>query len=87
MPGLPGLDTVCLLRPLSYPRSHPCIPSDAPDNPAMHAAFLFLFVVSMLVLLRTVFCDPGISPTLTKDALKPVSSISPKRLQKVVVYI
>ncbi|KAF8498213.1 ankyrin repeat-containing domain protein [Russula emetica] len=45
---------------------------DAPNNPGMHAAFLFLFVVFMLALLCTVFCDPGKSATQTKDALKPI---------------
>jgi hypothetical protein len=45
------------------------------DNPAMHAMFLILFVVSMLTLVLTVFCDPGIYATETKDGLKPVRTI------------
>jgi hypothetical protein len=48
---------------------------DAPDNPAMHAIFLFLCAVSMLMHTLTVFCDPGICATETKDGLKPVRTI------------
>jgi hypothetical protein len=48
---------------------------DAPDNPAMHAMFLFLFVVSMLTLFLTAFCDLGICTTETKDDLKPVRTV------------
>jgi hypothetical protein len=86
MPGLPGFDMVCFLRPLSYSRCHPRTPSDARANPAMHAAFMFLFVVFMLALLRTVFCDPGICMAKTKDALKPVREIPQGFLLRAVVY-
>jgi hypothetical protein len=78
IPGLPGFDTVCFLRPQSYySRSHLCIPSDAPENPAMHAIFLFLFVVFMLATFCTAYCDPGICATLPKDALKSVREFRP----------
>jgi hypothetical protein len=40
----------------------------------------------MLSLLRTVFCDPGTAPTLTKDALKPVSSVL-KDVYEKLLYI
>jgi hypothetical protein len=53
-------------------------PSDAPDNPAVHATFLILLLIFLLALFCTVFYDPGVCETLTKDALKPVRSISPK---------
>jgi hypothetical protein len=49
--------------------------SDIPDNPAIHVIFLFLLAVSMLTLFLTVFCDPGVCVTETKDGLKPVSTI------------
>ena len=59
---------------------------DLPDNPAIHAIFLFLFVTSMLTLLLTVFCDPGIvCGTETEDDLKLVRTI-PSLLQKDIVY-
>lgn len=45
---------------------------DVPDNLAIHAIFLLLFVVSMLMLFLTVFCDPGICATETKYGLKPI---------------
>jgi hypothetical protein len=48
---------------------------DVPDNPAIHAIFLFLLVVSILTLFLTVFCDPGICVTETKEDLKPVRTI------------
>jgi hypothetical protein len=48
---------------------------DVPDNPAIHAIFPLLFVVSMLTFFLTAFCDPGICATETKDGLKPVCTI------------
>ena len=48
---------------------------DAPDNPAMHAIFLFLFAISILMHFLAVFCDPGICATEAKDGLKPVRTI------------
>ena len=48
---------------------------DLPDNPPIHAIFLFLFVVSMLSLFLTIFCDRGICGTETKDGLKPVRTM------------
>ena len=77
IPGLPGFDSVCFLSPQSYPRSHLCIPSDALENPAMHTAFLFSFVVSSFGYFSTAFCDPGICATLSKDALKSVREFRP----------
>jgi hypothetical protein len=61
--------------------------SDAPDNPAVHAAFLFLLVISVLALIYSEFGDPGICATLTKDALKPVRSIYPKNVNEKLSYI
>jgi hypothetical protein len=84
--GLPGFDTVCFPTPLSSPSSYPDTPSDALDNPAMHAAFLSLLVISVLALICTEFCNPGICATLTKDTLKPVRSISPKNVYERVSY-
>jgi hypothetical protein len=63
-------------------RSHLCIPSDAPENPAMHAAFLFLFFVCMFAYICTAFCDPGICATQSKDALKSVREFFPLPHQK-----
>jgi hypothetical protein len=48
---------------------------DVPDDPGIHAMFLSSFVVSLLTLFLTVFCDPGICATETKDGLKPVRTI------------
>ena len=84
--GLPGFDTVCFPTPLPSPSSYPDTPSDAPDNPAMHAAFLSLLVISMLALICLEFCDPGICATLTKDTLKPVRSIFAQNVYEKVSY-
>jgi hypothetical protein len=54
---------------------------DVPENPAIHAIFLLLFVISILTLFLTAFCDPGICATETKDGLKPVR-LSPSLLQE-----
>jgi hypothetical protein len=72
MPGLPGFDMVCFSGryPILVLTSALRAPSDAPNNPGLHAAFLFLFVVFMVALLGTVCCDPSKSATQTKDALK-----------------
>jgi hypothetical protein len=79
------VDGVCLGYPatiwcVSFGRDpilvHTSMALDVPDNPAIHAIFLFLFVVSMLTLFLTVFCDPGICVTETKDSLKPVRTIA-----------
>jgi hypothetical protein len=72
-----------LLYPTIQSRLLPYTPSDAPDNPAMHTAFLFLLVISVITLICKEFCDPGTCATLTKDALKPVRSISQKFYEKV----
>ena len=61
----------CLIRPRPYPYTL----SDLPDNPAIHVAFLFLFVLSMLALLLTAFSDPGICATEKGDSLKLVRKI------------
>jgi palmitoyltransferase len=45
---------------------------DAPYHPAVHAAFLFSLVISVLALICKEFCDPGICATLTKDAVMPI---------------
>jgi hypothetical protein len=62
---------------------------DVPDNPAIHAIFLFLFVVSMLTLFLTVFCDlgPGICATGTKDGLKPVRTNAQPFTRYHTVYV
>jgi hypothetical protein len=58
------------------PPSLPPHLSDVLDNPAIHAAFIILFVVAMLALLCTTFCNPGIvCATKTKGSLKPVRAI------------
>jgi hypothetical protein len=60
---------------------------DVPDNPAIHAMFLFLFFVSMLTLFLTVFCDLGICATGTKDGLKPVRTIAQPFTRYHTVYV
>ena len=74
MPGSPVYNMVCFFRPRSI-RVHNSMALGVPDNSAIHAMFLFLFVVSILTLFLTVFCDPGICATETKDDLKPVCTI------------
>jgi hypothetical protein len=48
---------------------------DVPDNPAIDAMFLFLFVVSVLTLFLTVYCESGICAMETKDGLMSVCTI------------
>jgi hypothetical protein len=59
---------------------HPCVHSysqpDAPNNPSLHIAFLFSFVLFVLALICIVFSDPGICVTPTKDALRTVRDLS-----------
>ena len=60
---------------------------DVPDDPAIHAVFLFLFAVSLLTLFLTVFCDPGKCVTETKDGLKPVRTIFHRFTRCCAVYV
>jgi hypothetical protein len=87
MAGLPGFDTVCFPTSLSSPSSYPYTPSDAPYHPAVHAAFLFSLVISVLALICKEFCDPGICATLTKDAVMPVRSIPTQNVYERLSYV